>query len=229
MKDLYKIDNSVEKILNGKHTLFLDIKELKLVTSRLKNRDYNIYYPYKDSEKVILYTKDIPKITLFRIKSYRKLRHQDILGSILSLNISSSYLGDIIIDSDYYYFYIISDLSNFIKDNLTIVGNNKIVIEEVNLDILNNYERKYEEIEFITSSLRIDTVISRIIKSNREKVIDKIKNKEIILNYEILTKNSYILKEGDIFSIKRYGKYKYISVVNNTKKNNLVIKINKYV
>ena len=29
MKDIYKIDNSVEKILSNKHTLFLDEKEYK--------------------------------------------------------------------------------------------------------------------------------------------------------------------------------------------------------
>ena len=33
-----------------------------------------------------------------------KLRHQDILGAILSMNISPSFLGDIIIDNNNYYF-----------------------------------------------------------------------------------------------------------------------------
>ena len=60
-----------------------------------------------NNQKVILYTKDMPKVSLFKINSYKKLRHQDILGSILSLNISSSYLGDIIVDNDNYYFYVI--------------------------------------------------------------------------------------------------------------------------
>lgn len=228
-KDIYKIDNSVEKIICGKNTLFLDANEFKLVISKLKKKDYKIYYPYKDSEKVILYVNDIPKVSLFKINSYIKLRHQDILGSILSLNISSNYLGDIIIYNDNYYFYIMSDLSNFIKDNLNMIGNNKVSIEELDLSLLQDYERKYEELDIIVSSLRIDTVISRIIKTNREEVINKIKDKEIILNYEILNKNSYILKENDIFSIRRYGKYKFIGIINNTKKNNLVIKCYKYI
>ena len=229
MKDIYKIDNSIEKIKNNKSTLFLDNSEFKKVISKLKKNEYKIYYPYKDSEKVILYTNNIPKISLFKIKSYNKLRHQDILGSILSLNISNNYLGDIIIDDDNYYFYIISDLKDFIKDNLVMIGKNKISLEELDLSALEEYERKYEENELIVSSLRIDTVISRIIKTNRDKVIEKIKDKEVILNYEILSKNSYILKENDIFSIRKYGKYKFIGVINNTKKDNLVIKYLKYI
>ena len=229
MKDMYKIDNSVERVLDGRYTLFLDEKEYKLVSSKLKKKDYNVYKVYKSSEKVILYKDVIPNITLFKISSYKELRHQDILGSILSLNISSSYLGDIIIDGDNYYFYIFSELKDFIKNNLNMIGNNKVVLEEITLDYLENYERKYEEIELIVSSNRIDTVISRIIKSNRNSVIDKIKDKEVLVNYEVLSKNSYVLKENDIFSIRKYGKYKYIGVINNTKKDNLVIKVLKYI
>ena len=45
MKDIYKIDNSIERVINGRHTLFLDGKEFKLVKDRLKNKNYNIYYP----------------------------------------------------------------------------------------------------------------------------------------------------------------------------------------
>ena len=227
--DIYKINNSVDRIISNKCTLFLDRKEFGLVSSKLKNKNYNIYYPYKDSEKVILYTKNIPSVTLFKINSYNKLTHPMILGSLLGLNISNSYLGDIIVDNSNYYFYILSDLKDYIKENLIFVGNNKVSLEEIPIYYLENYERKYEENNIIVSSLRIDTVIARIIKTNRENVCDKIKNKEVVLNYEILNKNSYILKENDIFSIRKYGKYKFIEVVKKTKKDNIVIKYLKYI
>ena len=228
-KNIYKIDNTIEKILNGSSTLFLDSNELKEVTCKLKNKKYNIYYPYSESDKVILYNSNKPKVSLFEIKCSEKLRHQDILGSILSLNINSSYLGDIIVDNDKYYFYILSELSSFIKDNLSMIGNKKIVLEEIDIDILKDYKRKYEEHTIIVSSLRIDNVISKIINTNRKIVLDKINNKEIILNYEVLTKSSYNLKENDVFSIRKYGKYKYIRIINNTKKDNLIIKYLKYI
>ena len=224
-----KIDNTTERILSGKNSLFLDGKEYKNVIGRLKKINYEVYFPYKTSEKVIIYTKEEPKVSLFKIDSYEKLRHQDILGSILGLNISSSYLGDIIIDGDNYYFYILSELSDYIKDNLNMIGNKKVTVEELDINVLKNYERKYEENEIIVSSLRIDNVISRIINVNRKEVLNKIKNKEVILNYDVFTKGTYTLKENDVFSIRRHGKYKYIGIINNTKKDNLVIKYLKYI
>ena len=105
-QNIYKIENSIEKVLNGKNTFFLDQNELKKILPKLKNKSYNIYYPYKDSEKVVIYYDKVPNIALFKIASYDKLRHQDILGSIMALNISSNYIGDIIIDGENYYFYI---------------------------------------------------------------------------------------------------------------------------
>ena len=38
-------------------------------------------------------------------------------------------------------------------------------------------------IEIISSSNRIDTVIARLINTSRKNIIEKIKKKEIILNY----------------------------------------------
>ena len=227
--DIYKINNAVEKIKSGNNTLFLDQREYKLVTSKLKKHEYKVYYPYKDSEKVMLYTGNMPIVKLFKINTAEKIRHQDILGSLFALNIDSSFVGDIVLYNDDYYVYIENNLSTYIKDNLNIIGNKKVVLEEVSLDVLKDYERKYEENEMIVSSLRIDSIVSSIIKSSRSKALEKIKNKEVIVNYEVMSKNSYLLKENDIFSIRRYGKYKFVGIVKSTKKDNYIVKYLKYV
>lgn len=227
--DIYKINNAVEKIKSGNNTLFLDQREYKLVISKLKKHEYKVYYPYKDSEKVMLYTEKVPIIKLFKINTAEKIRHQDILGSLFALNIDSSFVGDIVLYNGDYYVYIENNLSTYIKDNLNIIGNKKVVLEEVSLDVLKDYERKYEENEMIVSSLRIDSIVSSIIKSSRSKAIEKMKNKEVIVNYEVMSKNSYLLKENDIFSIRRYGKYKFVGIVKSTKKDNYIVKYLKYV
>ena len=227
--DVYKINNAVEKIKTGKNTQFLDGRELKIVTGKLKKNEYNVYYPYKDSEKVMLYTGKVPKVKLFKIYTVENIRHQDILGSLFALNIDSSYFGDIVLFNDYYYVFVSEDLALYIKDNLKMVGNKKVSLEEVDLSVLDNYERKYEEKEMIISSLRVDNVISGIINTSRKIALDKIKNKEVIVNYDVMNKNSYILKENDIFSIRRYGKYKFVGIVKSTKKNNYIVKYLKYI
>ena len=228
-KDYYIIEKNINKIIDKKHTNFLDYPTYNTVCSKLKNYNYNTYYPYKESEKVIIYTDSIPKIIVLEIISYDKLSHREIMGSLYGLKIDSELFGDIIIHNDHYYIMIMESIYNLIIKDYNMVGNHPIKLKEVPISILDNYHRKYQEIELIISSLRIDTVISRLINTSRELTKKKFINDEIILNYEVCHKTTYILHENDIFSIRRNGKYKYISITNKSKKGNYIIKINKYI
>ncbi len=228
MNNEYIVKKNIDKIKSGNYTDFLNPGMFKNISYKLKHNEYKIYKPYKDADKIILYTDIVPKIRLFEIISYYPLTHREILGSLFGLNITDEVFGDIIIWDNRYYFYVVDKISNFIIDNFKMIGNKDIKIKEVNLDLMDNYERKYEELEFIVSSLRLDTVLSRLIGTSRDKIKDKFKNKDIILNYNIINNNSYVLHDNDIFSIKKYGKYKYVGVVKSTKKDNYIIKILKY-
>ena len=75
----------------------------------------------------------------------------------------------------------------------------------------------------------VDTVISLIIHICRGNISDKIKKKEIILNYNFLKSVSYKLCEGDIFSIKKISKFKYNGIIKNTKSSNLIISLYKFI
>lgn len=226
--NFYKINNSLERIYRDQYSLFLDRKELRLIKSKLRKNEYNLYYLYDDSDKVIIYKKNLPNIKVFKIETREDLRHQDILGTIFSLGIDTSYIGDIIKYKNYFYIYVLEEMSEFLKNNLTLISFKPVKLKEIEKEELDNYKREYEEIKLIVSSLRIDNVISRLVNLSRNGINEKIKNKEIILNYEVLTKSSHILRENDVFSIRKYGKYKYVGINKNTKKDNFIINLLKY-
>lgn len=228
-KDYYIVEKNVNKILRGEPTNFLDPSTYKNVTSKLKNVNYKVLYPYKDSDKVIIYTSELPKIRLLEIISYDKLTHREILGSLYGLNIDSGLFGDIIINNNHYYIMIMDQIYNLIINDYKMVGNHSIKLKEISLSILDNYERRYEEIELIVSSLRIDNVISSLVGTSREQIKKKFLDDEIILNYEPCHKLNYCLNENDIISIRKYGKYKYSGIIKETKKGNYIIKCYKYI
>ena len=119
-------------------------------------------------------------------------------------------------------------MKEFFQFHFTMVGKYSITLEEKELSILKDYERTYEEIELLVSSERMDTVLSRLLNMNRNQIKEKMKQKEILFNYEWINQPSKILQEGDIFSIRRYGKYKYKGIIGTTKKGNFVVKCLKY-
>ena len=225
---MYYVEKNLTRLRHGQHTFFLDPKELNEVIYKLKKNEYSIYYPYKDSEKNIIYNRNVPKVILYEIVCNVELRHQDILGSIYALNISGELFGDVLIIDGHYYVYILDIVRNYFETNFLMVKNSRIELREISIDTFKDYERSYEEEIHIVSSNRIDTVISSIIHTGRNNINDKIKKKEIILNYDFLKSVSYKLRDGDIFSIKKIGKFKYNGIIKNTKSNNLIISIYKY-
>ena len=224
---MYTIQKNITRLDSQNNTYFLDPKELELVKGKLRKNEYSIYYPYPDSEKNIIYKKNIPEVLLYEIKSKIALRHQDILGTMYSLNIASDLFGDVIIYNNHYYVYILPILQNYFETNFTMIKNSHIEINNIPLNTLDDYYKEYEEIELIVSSNRIDTVLSSILHVGRSMIDSYLKRKDVLLNYEVLKNSDYKLKEGDTFSIRKIGKFYYDGVIKNTKSNHLIIKIKK--
>ena len=226
---MYLIEKNLNKLYSLGYTFFLNPRDLKEVTKHLKKNSFNIYKTYKYAEKAIIYTKEKPDLIIYEIKTKISLKHQDILGTLFSLKIDDSLFGDIIITNNHYYFYTFKNMKTFFESELQKIKNSNIELIERDIDLLNDYEPDFEKLEIITSSLRIDNVVAKIIHTNRDQVKDLIKDKKITFNYDLLKDGAKLLKEGDVFSIRKYGKYKFDFIIKNTKKDNLIIQISKYV
>lgn len=225
MKNIYNIEKILDNLYSNGYTNFLSPKELMEVRRKLSKNEYEIYELYKESNKVVLYKGKKPDISLIKINCKEELRHQDIMGTIFSLGLKEDTFGDIVKYKNDYYIFVLPKLKEFIIYNINSIKNQIVTLEEVNIDISNNFEQKYLKKEIIVSSLRLDNVISTLIGESRNSVLDKFKNKEVIYNYQEVTKYTYQLNVGDVFSIRKYGKYKYNGIIKNTKKGGFIIEI----
>ncbi len=228
-KDYYIIEKNLNRIMRGDPTNFLDPLTYKKIVSKLSKTNYSVYYPYEDSEKVIIYTKTIPALTILEIVSNEPLTHRAILGSLYGLGLDGSLFGDIIITDNHYYLIVIDSIADLIKNELTKIGNTNVTIKDSDVSVLTDYHHSYQEIEIIISSLRIDNIVASLIGTSRENVKKEFLSDNVTLNYEICHKVNYPLKPNDIFSIRRYGKYKFDNIIKETKKGNFLVKIYKYI
>ncbi len=226
---MYLTQKSINKLYQDGYTFFLNPKELNDVINHLKKNSYHIYKPYPDCEKSIIYQDNEPEIILYEIDTPISLRHADILGTLFSLGIDEHLFGDIIIWNNHYYFYTFKYMNTYFEMELKKIRNANIKIIEKDIHILCEYQPNFEEITIINSSLRIDSVIAKIIHTNRDTVKDLIKDKKIVYNYELLNNCTKNIQINDTFSIRKFGKYKFVGIDGNTKKDNLILKIHKYI
>ena len=89
-------------------------------------------------------------------------------------------------------------------------------------------KERYQNIEIVVNSLRLDIIVSKLANISRSKALEKIRNHEIHLNFKEQNKSTYLLKKDDILSIRRVGKFKIGKVLNVTKKDKFILEIRKY-
>lgn len=224
----YNIEKTIGYLKNRGYTNFLNQQELSLVKGKLHKNQYHIYQLYDDSNKVILYKTTKPEIKLYKINNSGNLRHQDVLGTVFSLGINDDMFGDIFKYQGQFYIFVLPMVEEYLKYNLVSIKNNNVQLENVDIEIALNFKQEYIEKEIIVSSLRIDNVVSTLVHSNRNDVLMKFKDKEIALNYSTEIKPTRVLKENDIFSIKRVGKFKLCGIIKNTKKGKYIVSVLMY-
>lgn len=214
-----------EKVRRGESTPFLDPRELKQTMSRLKGVKYSIFSPFNNCSASIIYQEEIP-VTCLEIINF-KGTHQDVLGVLYHHNLDRHVWGDIIIGEKNYLF-VLDSVANYIMDFILEIGKQKIKWNIVDRELLLNYKPEYESVQTIVSSLRVDSVLSKLLCRSRSQVADILKDGYFLLNYEIQKKPSLTLREGDIFSIRHYGKYQFIDIKGYTKSNSFILNLKKY-
>lgn len=225
----YFINNMVERVCSGDNTLFLNQAELKKITQILNKKkiNYKIYAPYSETEKVIIYSQDEPSVSILEIISKKELNHSEILGSLFGANITPNNYGDIVIVDNKYYLIVLNKLLKFFLTQFNKIGKNNIDVKEASFCDISGYQVKFEELRVLCSSLRVDNVVSSITKLSRNSSDELFTNDFVLLNYEKVKRNKQI-EEGDILSIRKYGKYKFNKVVGLNKKGKIIIEILKY-
>ena len=230
-QNMYEVEKNIEKLFRGEATGFLTSSVRRLVERRLKGFDYEIYVPFPEADKVILYSVHKPKVHLFCICCYKEqeLKHSTIMGSLFGINITGEMFGDIVRYQNNFYVYLLDSICELVKKEFRTAGNVSVKLEEVPIDFLEKFEREYESKEIIVSSLRIDTVVSRLIGSNRDNIFDKVRDKEIYINDMLVKKANGLLEVGDVFSIRRFGKFRFKGIIGKTKKDNFIIVVDKFI
>lgn len=241
----------VEKKNTVENTDFLDMHQRYLIERVLKNikyKNYVIYGGYDNSERTIaiLYPEKLESvfennyfdynniIQVIRIILPNELRgkytHRDYLGGIIKVGIKREKVGDILVNIDGADLIVSKEISNYLitsLQELTRFSKSKFnicKIEEINIE-----PPKTEIIKIIIPSMRIDSIVSEIIRTSRSKVLEIINSERVFINGELIIKNSKILKENDLITVRGKGRFKIKQILSSTKKGNLVLEVEKYI
>lgn len=226
------------------NTEFLNINEINILESvknklppvRINLTGGNNYAERKIaifSPMEIYYQEEIPvsiiKIAPKNSKYADNLTHRDYLVAILNLGIVRSKIGDIFIKDNIAYIYCMSDIAEYICENLTKVKHTFIDNEVLPVNNSVDIKPTLKNITGTISNVRLDSVISTAFNMSRNSIIVYIENGKVFVNGKLITSNGYSIKENDIISVRGLGRFVFNRVLKETKKGRNLISIDLYV
>lgn len=159
----------------------------------------------------------------------KNFNHSVYLGGIIRLGIKREKIGDIIVEDDTADIVIKKESEKYLVGNLkTLTRFRDADISTISLSDICKAEKKFEEFKLITSSLRLDNMVSELAKTSRSKANEILEQERVFVNYEMEKKNTKMLRQNDIITIRGKGKFIIDEIAGNTKKGNFVIIVRKY-
>ena len=231
-----KVIDKMESVMNSHITTstdFLNPHEINLSISILNRFKDDISYEvdggYEDSESSIIYIypsymyeNEEDDLVLFKFETNNKIKHGDILGSILGLSIDRKKIGDILIGEKFTYFFVKREVANFLEINLTKISKYNIILSRED-KITDLPKKEYDYKKIIVSSFRLDNLISKVFNLSRSKVKKMIDGELVKVNFAKETRSHFELEKGDLVSLRKYGRFRIFGVEGSTKKGNFVI------
>ena len=156
------------------------------------------------------------------------LSHRDYLGSILGLGIDRSKIGDILVEETEAICFVAEEIAPYICAVLEQVSKTAVIAEEAEAaDALP--KRQTENKRITAASLRLDAVLSEVYPLSRAKVQTLISAEKAAVNWNTVTNSSHLLKEGDLVSLRGFGRFRVGVIGGKTRKDRIGLEIEKYI
>lgn len=171
-------------------------------------------------------------IDLLHIRSksgrFARFTHPDVLGAIMGLGIERKTIGDLIVKDLDAYLYCKPPISSWIVQSLAEVGHARVDVEFIT-SLPEEVQQRTEGKEHILSSLRVDRAIATLFHTSRTHADTWLREGRVFCNGIQVKKNSFMLSEGDLLSVRRAGKVRIGAVLRETTKGNLVVHIEHFI
>lgn len=224
IEDKIRISKTQNKITNSEFLNEYQIANIEKELVKLKQKEYFFFGGYREAVRKILviYPEKLDKnVVLKNINDIvvaikvelpneiqGNLKHKDYLGTIMSFGLARERIGDIIVYEKQAYIVVLKENSEYIKNELKQEKRfKKAKIEIIDVSKIESKAIEFETINISVNSLRLDNIISEILKTSRKIAQEQIEQEKVFINYTAETKSTKNLKENDILVIRGKGKY----------------------
>ena len=162
-------------------------------------------------------------------KNAAPLSHRDCLGTVLSLGLERSCIGDIITHGSRAIVFAKAAFADFISQNITKIGGTGVklkILDEADAAVP---QRQYKEKATSLSSMRLDCVVSAAVGKSRRDASSLIDRAMVFVNHKEIRSQSHTVCDGDVVTVRGEGKFLIQTDNQLTRKGRIFVSILKYI
>ncbi|MBE6681217.1 MAG: hypothetical protein E7600_02885 [Ruminococcaceae bacterium] len=162
---------------------------------------------------------------------FSSFSHRDCMGAVLALGIKREVLGDIYLpkDSSLAYICLTEVAANYLCENIEFIGKDKVKTRIIDVSLLPEIVREFVVISGTVASDRLDSIVSLATKLSREKAKQLVSSGMIKVNHFEEIRADFQVDEGDVLSIRGFGRYVVSELPGITKKGRNKVIIHKMI
>lgn len=160
------------------------------------------------------------KVAPLQQKFANELTHRDFLGSVLSLGLERSVIGDIVVSDNTGYVFCLARMADYIRENLRRVAVTSVSVEVCEGEI--SAEQKTEEATLFVHSLRADCFVAAAYKLSRREAEEAFAAGLVFVDGRA-AEASDALKEGAVVSVRGKGKVRFLREEGKSRKDRICI------
>lgn len=164
-----------------------------------------------------------------KVLSLSSLSHRDVLGALLSLGIERDAVGDVVAYNDGFIVFIRESVAQLVLDCLSRIGRESVDCKRITLPANYTIEKAKSEEAVVCASLRADCLVGAICRLSREEAKALIVRGDLKRNHEDHNRPDALVREGDILSIRHFGRFEVGAVLGATRSDRIRVRIYRYV
>ncbi len=177
-----------------------------------------------DAEEIPI---SVLKISPVSEKYGEEMSHRDYLGALMNLGIDRSLTGDILVRGKEAWVFCLSSAKEMLAGALNRRGQTEVRVTETDADAP-ELQPRFVPMEVNAASERLDAVTAAFTGLSREKTSELFSSEKILVNSRVETRRDVRLKEGDILTVRGFGKAVYDGVARESRKGRLFLSLRKY-
>lgn len=218
-------------------TAFLDMRQYTMLTEHLQAGTYRFFGGYPDAQRGMLciHPQDLPpaddeypfRCLTFTFRKEDSISHRDVLGSIMAQQVQRDTIGDILLSPGRVQCFA-APAAAAVCMQLKKIGRVGVHVTD-SLPFTDGYVQETRLLTGTVETPRLDAVLRTALNRGRGTCAELIRSGLVTLNYRQIQEISCIVRQGDVFSVRGFGKFRIHELSGPTKKGRLHISIEKFI